>query len=229
VVRRRAWVVRGGEDNELVDRFVELGVIAIGYPDVPDGRRVDRYDITERLRERGWTSPEVRAELFVQFVHQVGSGHFVVMPDSRHGDVVIGRVAGDYEHGVALDDEDGYRHRRRVEWLGRHGRAALPSANRDLLRQRSPLVENTSPSLLAHLEAVERGEVPVREPWDVSAPPPAPRAPRAPRASSSGVRVTKAATPAPPPAPTTRTCTSCFLTKSLDLFPGGGDTCVDCE
>ena len=230
-MRRRAWVIRGGEDNELVDRFVELGIVAVGFPDVPDGRRVDRYEITERLRERGWTQPETRAELFVQFVHQVASGHFVVLPDTRHGDVVIGRVAGDYEHGPALDADDGYRHRRRVDWLGRHGRAALPQASRDLLRQRAALVEQTSPALLEHLESVERGDVPVRAPEDTSPPPPAPRTPRSPRAATTTRSPRAAAAPAPaaPPTPTTRTCTSCVLTKSLDLFPGGGETCVDCE
>ena len=220
-------MIRGGDDNGLVDVFVSAGVVAVGYPDIPDGRRLDRYDITERLRERGWTVPETRAELFVQFVHQIGVGHLVVMPDSPRGDVVVGRVVGDYELGPALDDEDGYRHRRRVEWLGRHDRALLPESTRDLSRQRTTLAEHTSLLLLAHLEAVERGEVTTRDAADVDSPKePRARAERAPR--SAAPRAAKAPVRPKPAPPAMRTCTSCFLAKSADLFPGGGDTCVDC-
>lgn len=224
-------MIRGGDDNRLVDVFVGAGVIAVGYPDIPDGRRLDRYDITERLRDRGWTVPETRAEMFVQFVHQIGLGHLVVMPDTPRGDVVVGRVVGDYELGPVLDDEDGYRHRRPVEWLGRHDRSLLPESTRDLYRQRTTLAEHTSPLLLAHLEAVERGEVMTRDAAEVDSPKaPRARAERAPRPSASRASRVPKAQPLPkaPAAPTTRTCTSCFLTKSVDLFPGAGETCVDC-
>lgn len=224
-MRRRVWVIRAGDEGQLVDLFVGAGVIGLEYPDVPDGRRVDQYDITERLKARGWTSPERRAEMFVLFVHQVRPGHLVVLPDTARGDVVVGRVEGDYTYDSSIDVEECI-HRRAVTWLGRHDRGALPESVRDLYRQRAVLTEHTSPSLLEHLEAVERGEV--GRPADELD---APRAPRSPRTAAAprAPRAPKAPpTPKAPAAPTTRTCTSCFLTKSLDLFPGGGDTCVDC-
>jgi hypothetical protein len=216
------WVIRAGEEGQLVDLFVDAGVVGLEYPDVPDGRGVDQYDVTERLKARGWTSPERRAEMFIQFVHQVRPGHLVVLPDTARGDVVVGRIDGDYAYDSSLDVDECI-HRRAVTWLGRHARGELPASARDLYRQRTVLAESTSPALLEHLEAVERGEI-GRGVHELDAPrparaPTAPRAPRAPKATP---------TPKAPAAPTTRTCTSCFLTKSVDLFPGGGETCVDC-
>ncbi|HYD10205.1 MAG TPA: hypothetical protein VEA78_08885, partial [Acidimicrobiales bacterium] len=188
-MRRRVWIIRGGEENQLVDRFVDDGVIGLEYPDIPDGRRVDQYDVTERLKARGWTSPEKRAELFTLFVHQVRPSHLVVMPDPARGDVLVGRVEGEYEYDSRVDVDDG-AHRRRVTWLARHDRRDLPAGARDVLRQRTVIVEHASADLLDHLEAVERGEV-GRAPDDLHAPKPAaaPRTPRAPKA------------PAPPKAP----------------------------
>jgi hypothetical protein len=218
------WVIRGGEEANLVDEFVAAGEIGLHFPDVPDGRSVDRYDVTERLRARGWTNPETRAEVFQQFVHQVVAGHAVLMPDPARRDVVVGLVDGDYEFRYDLDPED-HRHRRPVRWLARHATDLLPAAHRDLSRQRTTLTERSSPALLAHVEAVERGEI-GRDPRNTA---PAPK----PRATSTGTRSSTTSSrskAAPAPAPTsTKTCTECFLTKSLDLFPGGGDLCRDCQ
>jgi hypothetical protein len=218
------WVVRAGEDGHLVDEFVDGGYIALEYPDVPDGRGVDRYDVTERLRMKGWTSPEVRAELFAQFVHQMRPGHLVVLPDTARRDVVIGRVEGDYEFVGHLSADD-HRHRREVVWLGRHGVDALPEAVRDLTRQRAVLAERSA--LLAHAEAVERGEL-GRDATDTERPV-TPRAPRAPRAPS--VRAPRAPKVVKPPKaepPAGKRCSECFLLKPPALFPDGGDVCADC-
>lgn len=215
---RRAWVIRGGEDNRLVDEFVGGGYVAVGYADIPDGRGVDRYEVAERLRAKGWTVPEARAEMFAQFVHQVGSGHVVVLPDTPRREVVIGVVDGDYEFHPDVDP-DAYRHRRPVRWLARHAVDLLPSALRDITRQRQTLTERSTPALVEHAEAVERGEL-GRDPLDL-APVPAPRAtrPSSPR------------TPKPPPKaepPPGKRCDECFLVKPPSLFPVDGSTCVDC-
>lgn len=220
---RRVWVIRGGDDNGLVDAFVAGGYIAVEYPDITDGRTVDTYDVTERLRERGWTVPEARAEMFEQFVHRIGIGDLVVLPDAPRREVVIGRVEGDYAfHGFIEADQ--HRHRRETAWVGRHAVSVLPDAARDISRQRSTLTERTSAALLAHAEAVERGEV--GRAADQLVPPAPVRAaraaatPRAPRASAAA----KAVAP-----PTTRTCPGCYLQKSLAQFNAGSDLCVDCE
>lgn len=219
---RRVWVIRGGDENGLVDAFVEGGYVAVEYPDVTDGRTVDTYDVTERLRSRGWTVPEARAEMFEQFVHRIGIGDLVVLPDPSRREVVIGRVESAYTFHAFLDPES-HRHRREVTWVGRHAVSALPDASRDITRQRTTLTERSSAALLAHAEAVERGEV-GRDPRQLVAPTPPravrqPRAPRAATAAKSGK-----ATP-----PSNRTCPGCYLQKAVGQFRDGSDLCVDCE
>ena len=213
------WVIRGGDEADLVDAFVDGGYIAVEYPDITDGRTVDTYDVTERLRARGWTVPEARAEMFEQFVHRIGIGDLVVLPDTSRREVVVGRVDGAYTFHGSLDP-DSHRHRRAVTWVGRHAVGLLPESARDVTRQRTALTERSSAALLAHVEAVERGEV-GRDPRQLVAPTPA-RTTRQPRAA----RATAAPKAAPPSG---KSCSSCFLVKALDLFPAGGDVCVDCE
>ena len=218
---RRLWVIRAGEENDLVDMFVDGGYIAVEYPDVTDGRTIDTYDVTERLRARGWTVPEARAEMFEQFVHRIGIGDLVVLPDPSRREVVIGRVESSYTFHAFLDPES-HRHRREVTWLGRHSVGALPESSRDITRQRTALTERSSAVLLAHVEAVERGEV-GRDARPL-VPPVAPRAVRPTRAP----RVATPAVTAKAAPPTTRTCPGCYLQKAPGLFADGSDLCVDC-
>ena len=220
---RRVWVLRAGEENDLVDAFVDGGYIAVEYPDITDGRTVDTYDVTERLRARGWTVPEARSEMFEQFVHRIGIGDLVVLPDTPRREVIVGRVDSAYTFHGFIDPEQ-HRHRREVTWLGRHASGLLPESSRDITRQRTTLTERSSAALLAHAEAVERGEV-GRDPHQVVAPAPARTAstPRVPRAMSSA---SAAAKPTPP---TDRTCPGCYLQKSPAQFSDGSDLCVDCE
>ena len=217
-MRRRVWIIRAGEDGSRADELVRAGVVGLEYPDVGDGRRLDRYDVTERLKARGWTSPETRAELFSSFVNQVRVGDLVVMPDTARRDVVIGRVDGDYEYAPEHGD---LRHRRFVTWLARHGTDQLPEAHRDVTRQRAVLAERSMPALLEHLERVERGEL-GRDPRHTETP----RAPRPSRASSP--RMPAASKPVKATPPAGRRCRECFLVKAPDLFDGDTDVCVDC-
>lgn len=218
-MRRRVWIIRAGEDGSRVDELVADAVVALEYPDVGDGRSLDLYDITERLKSRGWTSPETRAELFSHFVNQVRVGDFVVMPDPPRRDVVIGRIDGDYQYAFQLDD---LCHRRGVTWLARHGTDQLPDAHRDLTRQRAVLAERSMPALVEHLERVERGEL-GRDPRHTESP----RSPRAPRASSPRAAAAPRPKKAVPPAG--RRCNECFLVKAPEQFDGDADVCVDCR
>lgn len=224
---RRAWVIRGGDDNRSVDAFVAAGVIGVGYPDVPDGRTVDRWDVTELLRLKGWTSPEGRAEAFELFVRSIGVGDVVVMPDTPRREVVMGRIEGDYEFVAHLPPDD-HRHRRPVSWFGRHRVDLLPGGVRDLSKQRNVLTERTSVALVDHAAAVERGEL-GRDPMDTASqartPPIRSTKPRVTgKAATSKVAAPKAATPAP----TVRSCPACYLVKNVTLFREGSDVCVDC-
>ena len=52
------WVIRGGEQNRLVDAFVDAGVTGVGYGEVPDAEIMTRTEI-RRLLVDGGTSAAV--------------------------------------------------------------------------------------------------------------------------------------------------------------------------
>jgi hypothetical protein len=223
----RGWIIRGGEGNRLIDEFIDAGVIGLGYPSVPDARRVDRWDIERILEAEGSPAVDLHAAMLISFVHEVVVGDAVIMPDTPRGDVVIGVIAGPYEFHPEIDPHR-HRHRRRVEWLGRHPRNELPAALHDLHRQRVTLRRVDVAALDEHLRRVRSGEL-GRPAADRRAPrapagpraPRSPRAPRASRASAASTRVAKAEI-------ATRRCVGCFQTKPTSLFDGDDPLCRDC-
>ena len=154
----RVWVIRDGEDNRLVDEFVDNGVTGVGYPTVPDGRTVAHAEVAALLRADNRTVPERRAAMFEDFVRGLALGDVVVMPDTPRGEVVIGRVTGFYEYRADIP-LDRYRHRRSVRWLGRHRIDDLPQAWRHLYKQRATLQEYAAPELIRHADRVEAGDL----------------------------------------------------------------------
>jgi hypothetical protein len=221
----RGWIIRGGEGNRLIDEFIDAGVVGVGYPSVPDARRVDRWDIERILEEDGSPAVDLHASMLIQFVHEIVVGDAVIMPDTPRGEVVVGVIDGPYEFHPELPPERD-RHRRRVTWLGRHARSELPAVLQDLHRQRMALRRVDVAALGDHLERIRAGELgrPATQRT-------APRAPRAPRAAGAprAPRAPRSA-PARPakPEPAARRCEACFQTKALTLFDGDSTFCRDC-
>lgn len=154
----RLWFVRGGDENRLVDDFVDDGVIGMGYYGVSDGRTLSEADLMARLRADNVRTAGQRAARFRLFVDEMAPGDVVVMPDTPRGEMVIGEIVGDYQYLADLAP-DRYRHRRRVSWLGRHPFSNLPPGREELYRERRPLRELDAPDLVDHAERVRRGEV----------------------------------------------------------------------
>jgi hypothetical protein len=219
----RAWVIRGGEGGGSVDEFVDAGIIALGYDGVGDLRSLDRWTIERRLEDAGMSTIDAHADVLISFLHEVFSGDVVVMPDPSRGEVVVGVVDGPYDHATHLGP-DQHRHRRRVEWIARHGRADLPPVLADVGRQRVPLRRVDSPSIDEHLARLRAGEL--GRPADQRT---APRVARAPRASA-GPRAPRASRAAAPKKPelATRRCEACFQSKPVSQFDGDETLCRDC-
>ena len=220
----RVWVIRGGDHNRLVDDFVDRGEIGLVYPQVPNVRSVDRWEIDRRLEDTGMPNPDLHADVLLAFVHEVVTGDGVVLPDPGRGEVVVGVIDGPYDHRPDLEDDGS--HRRRVRWLGRHATKDLPEALHDVGRQREPFKRRDSAAFADHLDLVRAGRV-GRPAAQIDKP-------RAPRATSStaGPRPRRASTTSSPRAPAkaepaVRTCPSCFQHKPVALFDS--HICRDCE
>jgi hypothetical protein len=213
------WVIRGGEQDRLVDRFVDESVIGVAHDAVPDAEILTRTEM-RRFVVQGGASSDVDADVdtLSAFVNEIQEGESVLLLDLRRGEVVIGEVTGRYEFHDALEPGE-CRHRRPVTWLVRHDIADLPAEVQTVARQRGTLQQNRDATWAGHMAKVRAGEV-GRDPKDRRA---VSRSVVSPRA-----RTRAAATPRmPKPAPVVdRPCPSCHLRKPVGQFRG--DYCTDC-
>lgn len=218
------WIIRGGEREQHVDRFVDEGFVGIEFGTVPDAEILTRTEIRRALAGTGSTRDLDEAEAAVSaFVNEIHVGASILLLDLRRGEAVLGEVTGPYEfHGDV--EPDACRHRRAVTWLARHPIADLPAPVQGAAKQRVVLDQRRDAEWLAYVAAAKAGDL-GRDPADRGAAPAllprsrggttsTPRAPRAPRTP----RATAVAT---------RTCPSCHLQMPASRFRG--ELCVDCE
>jgi restriction system protein len=119
------WVVRAGKGGRYADRFEELGLIAIGFEEIGNVAGLDRDSLFEHARQQiGSRAGNVAGQVY-RFANQMKPGDLVAVPDGGTRELLYGRVSGDYEHWPEPAIAH-YRHVRKVEWLGRRNRDALP-------------------------------------------------------------------------------------------------------
>lgn len=212
------WVIRGGDRNRLVPTFLRDGAIGVGFPELPDGRTVDRAKALRLLGSgvEDEAPPEADAAMFLSFVRRVEVGDIVLMPDPQERGLVCGVVTGDYQFHEDLAPEQ-CRHRRPVEWHRRLPDAELPERLARVPSQRKPL-DDVPDGKLRELSmrccAGELGE----DPHDRRSPP----ARNAGGSSRRPRRPPKAEIPE-------KRCTGCFVVKPAELFEDGGELCRDCR
>jgi hypothetical protein len=212
---RNVWVVRGGEDNRLVDEFVDNGVVGVGYFTVPGDPDLTAEEVCGFLEAEGTSGiPAHHATMFVEFARAMREGDIVIMPDTPRRDVVIGEVTGAYRYEETIPFER-YRHRRPVRWLGRASLDEVPERHSNLYRQRVTFA-NKGPDhpLLAFADAVAAGQLGR----------PAGERP----AGSRRVRPARRAAGTAPSVRSERVCPGCGLLRSPSLFPAGSELCADC-
>lgn len=216
------WGIRGGDDGRLVDRYLDGGYIAVAFPDLGDGRRVERHVLLRTLERAEVPDPPAAAARFHSFLGAIAIGDPVLMPDVGRKEIVVGIVEGDYDFHEHVPASEG-RHRRAVRWIGRHDRNDLPAAWFDVYKQRPAIKRYEALALTEHVARVEAGEVgrPAtqrsigRTGTSLTARSSSSRTPRAPRA------------PKPPPRQL-RTCPSCGFNLNIVQFEGQ-DLCRDCR
>jgi hypothetical protein len=211
--RRRAhWVVRAGDENRLVDEFIDSGVVGLGYATLPDGRDLS-YTAVRRLLVAEATSDALdrQTSMFIEFVQELSVGHIILMPDTPRRDMVMGDVTGPYEFHDDLPPGR-CRHRRTVDWFGRVAVADLPPGADKLYRQRSTLIRASIPGLEEFTDRVRAGEIG-----------------RLATARTRAVarRSKTAAKPKPVPIVKERLCPGCGMIKHVEQF-GPEGVCVDC-
>jgi len=222
-VARPTWVLRAGEDNRHADAFVDGGYAAVAFPELGDGRPLDRYQVTRTLERAEVPDPPGAAARFHMFVHTMAPGDAVVLLDANRKELVFGVVDGDYVYEAAAPPSQ-FRHRRPVRWVGRHDRESLPAQWHGFHKQRPVIARYDASTLDEHIDRVLAGEIgrPAgqRSAVRVSSDGRGSR-------SSSPPRVRAAPKPKAP-VKRLRTCPGCGFNLNETVFEGG-DVCRDCR
>ena len=87
------WVVRGGDRDRLVQTFLDDGVVGVAYPQLPDGRTLDRSKALRLLQP----DPAIGHEVRDAHRHRVAQ-ELLPLAGARHG-------ARDGRGQVAVADE----------------------------------------------------------------------------------------------------------------------------
>ncbi len=114
------WVVKGGRKGEREERFIENGLIGIGWEGVPD---LTTFQSRDAMKEgyRSVYPGESEVKVGVQvgqlwaFSHVMKQGDLVVVPLKTRGQIAIGRIAGDYRYASDLGSD--MLHVRPVKWI----------------------------------------------------------------------------------------------------------------
>jgi restriction system protein len=115
-----AWMVRAGNNNELVDIFVEESIVAVGWPDLGDlSDRTSRESIRERYTETYEKRKQGRVKTdstqLHTFTNRIEEGDLLLTYDKDTREYHAGTVDGPYTYGASGSHVD-YPHTRAVDW-----------------------------------------------------------------------------------------------------------------
>ncbi|QUJ73837.1 restriction endonuclease [Haloarcula marismortui] len=117
----RAWMVRAGNDNELIDQFSEQDWIAIGWSEMGNLSELNsREAVKSKYQdEHPKQSPHkvgVNGGQLHRFTNIIDQGDLILSYDKSVREYLVGTVTGPYEYKPEDVIED-YPHIRRIEWV----------------------------------------------------------------------------------------------------------------
>lgn len=127
------WMVRAGEGAYLVDKFIEEGIVAIGW-DVDDLSNVDKLSqVKERYKKIYPEDKPGKANLnagqIYRFRKEIEKGSKVVTYDPSERVYHIGEITSDYQYNPKAD----YNHVRKVNWKKKVNRDTLSTTAKNSL------------------------------------------------------------------------------------------------
>jgi predicted Mrr-cat superfamily restriction endonuclease len=143
----QGWLIRPRPiKKNRISEFLKNGIVAIGWPLLPDLSNKTKEEIREQLLHYYSTEYQPNSTslgnvitIVESFVHKMKVGDGVLAPDEE--DVHIGKITGDYYYDPSKANmDDGYPHQRTVEWLRKISRENLPEELRKSLRAQLTIV-----------------------------------------------------------------------------------------
>jgi len=130
------WLVRAGRNAQILDDFLDRGVVAIGWSKLGDLRSYQNKESLSEAVQHGWPNkgPGYKAIVTGQlyrFVHEIAKGDQILTYDPQQRVYHVGRVDGDYEYNPeAIEDAPNIR---RVIWERQVERDALSTGAKNSL------------------------------------------------------------------------------------------------
>ena len=109
MAQRKVWVVRGGNNNEIIDTAESKSIVALGLYIVGD---VSGLKTREDFREKNPKSDQL-----YRFVHEMQVGDTVLTPNKATRRALVGKISGEYRYDPSIGEGE-YPHVRDVEWQG---------------------------------------------------------------------------------------------------------------
>ena len=130
-----AWMVRSGNDNQLVDQVESKGAVAIGWSEMGDlsslkGRNDFKGRYQAAYPEHSTNRVAVNAGQIYRFCCEIKPGDYVLTYDKAARELLVGIAEGGYEYLPELFSSE-YPHVHRVQWIKRTSRDAYTIAARN--------------------------------------------------------------------------------------------------
>ena len=134
----RAWMVRAGNDNELIDPFIEHNVIAVGWAEMGDLSTVnDREEMKACYRDAYPDNSSKRVGInagqIYKFALEIDEGDLVISYEKSSRTYIVGVVSSAYKYNEDVISD--YPHLRQVDWLEDNGKPT--HIDRDELTQKA--------------------------------------------------------------------------------------------
>ena len=110
------WMIRPGVDRVLLEPFLSIGMVAVGWPDIGDLSEVRSWEgLTNKFEMHYPRSPH-QAGVLYRFANEICIGDIVLTVDIERRVYSFGCIAGRYKYFGQLSST--YPHVRKVMWLG---------------------------------------------------------------------------------------------------------------
>ena len=142
-----SWLVRPNPiQKRRMEEFLHDNLIAIGWPKLPELIGKNKEKIKALLLQfygdtymPNSTNLGNIATVIDSFANKMKIGDYIVVPDGD--DIHFGKVAGDYYYDAGkANDNDGYPHQRKAEWIRVVSRDQIPLELRASLRAQMTIV-----------------------------------------------------------------------------------------
>ena len=101
--KTRAWMVRAGDNNEIIDDVLENSVVAIGWSEIGNVSNLgNREEVKEKYEKefpehKKWRKSVNSGQIF-RFCHKIKKGDYVLTYDKSSREIHIGKIESKYKY-----------------------------------------------------------------------------------------------------------------------------------